>query len=161
MIIASAMMCVILHKKTRPEQETWFKFQVITANHKTTFRTTRQVELGLCLMRLNPLKCAFLSIYLFSFQCNWASSRFPSITASNIWTPRLSTEAQMKTAWRQADSVDQKYTRADLHSLGKSTCTGHGHRTREVVFIRCRLIWAERRVGVGGLSGTLMFLSIS
>lgn len=47
---------------------------------------------------INPLKCVFLSIYLFSPQCNCASYRFPSTTASNIWTPRLSTEAQMKTA---------------------------------------------------------------
>lgn len=64
-----------------------------------TLRITQQVKLGLCFMQwINPLKCVFLSIYLFSPQCNCASRSFPSITASNIWTPRLSTEAQMKTA---------------------------------------------------------------
>lgn len=121
-----------------------------------TFRITLQVKLGLCLMHLNPLGCVFLSIYLFSPQCNCASCRFPSITASNIWTPRLSTEAQMETARcshggkQIADSVDQKYIRADLQSLVKNMCTGHVYRTEEVVFNRWRLIWAERRAGVGG-----------
>lgn len=94
-------------------------------------RISQQVKFGLFFKQgINHLKCVFLSIYLFSPQCNCASCRFPSITASNIWSPRLSTEAQMKTACCSHGGEQIAWIKSTSEPTYKGWLTTHTHHVR-------------------------------